>query len=50
MWAGVWLLRFVTLLGAVATTPLQNAISAFLEDLVRVQEWRKMTLLHCPGE
>jgi hypothetical protein len=50
MRSGALLSQFAALLSVAATAPLQNVISAFLGDLVRVQRWRSVTLVHCPGE
>jgi hypothetical protein len=47
---GVWLSPFATLLSVAATTPLHNVISAFLEDLALLQQWRNVALVHCSGE
>ena len=47
---GVWLSRFAMLLSVAATAHLQNVISAFLQDLALVQQWRSLTLVHCSGE
>ena len=50
MRCGVWLLMFAMLLSVAATSHLHNVISAFLEDLALVQQWRSLTLVHCSGE
>ncbi|PNF26908.1 hypothetical protein B7P43_G15113 [Cryptotermes secundus] len=38
------------LLSVAATAHLHNVISAFLEDLALVQQWRSLTLVHCSGD
>lgn len=49
MRCGLWLATVVMVLAVTSAVRMREVLSAFVEDLARLQRWRAVVLVYCAG-